>query len=260
MRARDLVRFTSGVAACRRDPFGYRFGLAVCRRDPGTRPAMDCRSRLLPRILRRPTGCVLRLGTAGRARGSAAPPAGRPCRAGRQPCLVHRGPVRLRAVPDTRVDGRRPRGTDPVPRGLGTPSRALAFPIAFLLFMIPLPALVFNQVAFPLQLLASRLGAVAISATGVPVLRKATCCCSRAGPWKWLRPARDSIPLVPADAGDRPGLLHGEAAGPRAAIAIAAVPIAVIANAVRVAGNRSSPLTGSAPLPPKVSSTRFRGG
>ncbi len=37
-------------------------------------------------------------------------------------------------------------------------TRRLAFPISFLLLMIPLPAIVFNQIAFPLQILASRLG------------------------------------------------------------------------------------------------------
>jgi exosortase len=36
--------------------------------------------------------------------------------------------------------------------------RILAFPIAFLLLMIPLPAIIFNQIAFPLQLLASQFG------------------------------------------------------------------------------------------------------
>lgn len=34
--------------------------------------------------------------------------------------------------------------------------RTLAFPIAFLLLMIPLPALIYNEIVFPLQLLASR--------------------------------------------------------------------------------------------------------
>ena len=34
----------------------------------------------------------------------------------------------------------------------------LAFPLALLPLMVPLPALVFNQIAFPLQLVASRLG------------------------------------------------------------------------------------------------------
>ena len=47
--------------------------------------------------------------------------------------------------------------------------RAVSFPLAFLILMIPLPALIYNQITFPLQLLASRfatfwleLGALAV--------------------------------------------------------------------------------------------------
>ena len=115
--------------------------------------------------------------------------------------------------------------------------RRLVLPIAFLLFMIPLPAIVFNYVAFPLQLLASRLGALVISATGVPVLREGNVL---------LLPGR-SLEVAEACSGIRSllsllmlaivlGYFTERRAGPRAAIAIAAVPIAVIANAVRVAG------------------------
>jgi len=50
--------------------------------------------------------------------------------------------------------------------------RLLAFPLAFLFFMIPLPTLVFNQIALPLQLVASQVGEVAIRVAGVPVLRQ----------------------------------------------------------------------------------------
>src|SRR5687768_16820083 len=50
--------------------------------------------------------------------------------------------------------------------------RLLAFPLAFLLLMVPLPAIVFNHITFPLQLLASRVGEAVIAASGVPVLRE----------------------------------------------------------------------------------------
>ncbi|MCA1651640.1 MAG: exosortase/archaeosortase family protein, partial [Acidobacteria bacterium] len=50
--------------------------------------------------------------------------------------------------------------------------RILAFPVAFLILMVPLPAIVFNQIAFPLQLLASRVGEVTLAAANIPVLRE----------------------------------------------------------------------------------------
>jgi len=49
--------------------------------------------------------------------------------------------------------------------------RILAFPLAFLLLMIPLPAIVFNDVTLPLQLLASQAGELVLRAAGIPVLR-----------------------------------------------------------------------------------------
>jgi exosortase len=115
--------------------------------------------------------------------------------------------------------------------------RILAFPIAFLLFMVPLPALIFNQLAFPLQLVASRLGEVAISASGVPVLREGNVL---------LLPGR-ALEVAEACSGIRSllsllmlaivlGYFTERRTGPRVAIALAAVPIAVIANAIRVAG------------------------
>lgn len=50
--------------------------------------------------------------------------------------------------------------------------RAVAFPLAFLVLMIPLPALLYNQVTFPLQLLASRLASNSLELFGIPVLRE----------------------------------------------------------------------------------------
>jgi exosortase len=48
--------------------------------------------------------------------------------------------------------------------------RVLAFPLAFLIFMVPLPATVFYAVAFPLQNFAARNAAGILDLLGVPVL------------------------------------------------------------------------------------------
>ena len=50
--------------------------------------------------------------------------------------------------------------------------RVLAFPMAFLFLMIPLPAIIFNQIAFPLQLLASKFGESTLNVVEIPVLRE----------------------------------------------------------------------------------------
>ena len=51
--------------------------------------------------------------------------------------------------------------------------RAVAFPVAFLLFMIPLPAVIFNQIVFPLQLLASRFATSCLETLNLfPILRE----------------------------------------------------------------------------------------
>ncbi|MGO9841400.1 MAG: exosortase/archaeosortase family protein [Candidatus Acidiferrales bacterium] len=50
--------------------------------------------------------------------------------------------------------------------------RALLFPWAALFLMIPLPAIIFNQIAMPLQFVASRLGASLLSVTGITVFRQ----------------------------------------------------------------------------------------
>lgn len=49
--------------------------------------------------------------------------------------------------------------------------RALRFPLVMLLFMIPIPAVIYNQITFPLQLLASSVAEVALTMVGIPVLR-----------------------------------------------------------------------------------------
>jgi exosortase len=115
--------------------------------------------------------------------------------------------------------------------------RIVAFPLAFLLLMVPLPAIVFNQITFPLQLVASQAGELVISAAGVPVLREGNI----------LQLPTRTLEVAEACSGIRSlvsllmlAILLGHVAETRTSrrivIALAAVPIAIIANAVRVAG------------------------
>lgn len=50
--------------------------------------------------------------------------------------------------------------------------RILFFPLALLAFMIPIPAVIYNQITFPLQLFASRVAADLLDLIGIPVLRE----------------------------------------------------------------------------------------
>jgi exosortase len=115
--------------------------------------------------------------------------------------------------------------------------RVLAFPLAFLLLMIPLPAIIFNKIAFPLQLLASQIGETAIAAAGIPVLREGNVL---------QLPTRD-LEVAQACSGIRSlvsllmlaivlGYFTEKRTGARVLIALAALPIAIAANAARVAG------------------------
>ena len=115
--------------------------------------------------------------------------------------------------------------------------RILAFPIAFLLLMIPLPAIVFNKIAFPLQLFASRVGESAISAANIPVLREGNV----------LTLANTQLEVAEACSGIRSlvslvtlGLVYGYFSDQRfwvrAVIVASTVPIAILANGARVAG------------------------
>jgi exosortase len=115
--------------------------------------------------------------------------------------------------------------------------RALLFPWAFLILMIPIPAVVFNQITFPLQLLASRVAALVLPLLGVPVLR--------AGNVIHL-PAM-TLEVAEACSGIRSlmslialtiiyGYLMEKRLWVRWVLALASIPIAVAANSVRIIG------------------------
>lgn len=115
--------------------------------------------------------------------------------------------------------------------------RSVLFPWAFLLLMIPIPAILFNKITFPLQLLASRLAAVVLPVFGVPVLREGNI----------INLASIALEVAEACSGIRSlmslltlaimyGYLMDKRSRVRWVLAISAVPIAVAANSIRVIG------------------------
>ena len=114
--------------------------------------------------------------------------------------------------------------------------RALAFPLVLAVFMLPKLAVVYNQVTLPLQLLASRLAAGILTAAGIGVIREGNI----------LDVGGHRVAVVEACNGIRYllslgfmavvfGYLSDSKPWMRLALLTAAVPIAIFANAVRVA-------------------------
>ena len=115
--------------------------------------------------------------------------------------------------------------------------RAILFPWAFLILMIPPPTLILQQVTFPLQLLASRLATGLLRLVGVPVLRQGNMIVLAAMP----------LDVAEACSGIRSlltlvtlaiiyGYLMETRKWVRVVLALSAVPIAVAANSFRVFG------------------------
>ena len=115
--------------------------------------------------------------------------------------------------------------------------RALLFPWAFLFLMIPIPALIFNQITLPLQLLASRLASSILPLLGVPVLREGNVIVLPAMPLEVAEACSGIRSLMSLGA---LAVIYGYLLEPRilmrVLLLIAAVPIAVAANALRVVG------------------------
>jgi len=118
----------------------------------------------------------------------------------------------------------------------GTPLvRALAFPLLLLPFMIPIPAIVFNQITFPLQLFASQVAETVLGWIGIPVLRDGNI----------LELASQRLSVAEACSGIRSLLslsflslvyayFFDTRVWMRWVLLVATVPIAILANAGRV--------------------------
>ncbi len=115
--------------------------------------------------------------------------------------------------------------------------RALAWPLAFLFFMVPLPAIVMNQIAFPLQLFAATTASFCLSTVGIPVLREGNV----------IVLAQTTLEVAEACSGIRSlqallalGAVYGymtqTQASKRWALLVASIPIAIAANVFRVTG------------------------
>ena len=113
--------------------------------------------------------------------------------------------------------------------------RMLAFPLLLLLFMIRIPQFIYGQITFPLQILASEFAEASLSAMGIPVLREGNV----------LELASQRLNVVEACSGIRSllslgflGLVYGyffeSKTWVRVVLVIATVPIAILANGMRV--------------------------
>ena len=113
----------------------------------------------------------------------------------------------------------------------------LSFPIGFLLFMIPLPAIVVNTIAFPLQLFAAKTATFCLFSLGIPVLREgnliilASTTLEVAEACSGLRSLLSLLAL-----GTVYGYFSQNAVWKRWVLVILSVPIAIVANAFRVSG------------------------
>jgi exosortase len=113
--------------------------------------------------------------------------------------------------------------------------KKVLFPLALLCFMVPIPAIIYNRITFPLQLLASRLAADSLTLLGLPVLREGNI----------LELPNRTLSVVEACSGIRSllsltflSLVYGyffeKRKWVRLTLLLATIPIAIIANGARV--------------------------
>jgi exosortase len=115
--------------------------------------------------------------------------------------------------------------------------RAVSFPLGYLMWAIPIPVIIYNQITFPLQLIASRLATTWLELVHVPVLRDGNI----------LVMSNYSLEVVEACSGIRSlmtlmalAVAYGYLVSPqrwiRYTLAAFMAPIAIITNAFRIVG------------------------
>jgi exosortase len=113
--------------------------------------------------------------------------------------------------------------------------QSVAFAVAFLIFMVPLPQIVFNAVTFPLQTVAAESATRALEFLGIPVLRDGNV----------IHLSRVSLGVSEACSGIRSlisllaiavawGYLSLPSLAARAVLVAVAVPVAIVANTSRI--------------------------
>jgi exosortase len=115
--------------------------------------------------------------------------------------------------------------------------RAILFPWALLILMIPVPTVLFSQITFSLQVLASKFATATLPLAGVPVLREGNI----------IHLPAISLEVAEACSGIRSllslttlaiiyGYLTETRTWVRVVLATAAIPVAVFANSLRIFG------------------------
>jgi exosortase len=115
--------------------------------------------------------------------------------------------------------------------------RAVLFPLLFLVLMVPIPAIVFSQITFPLQILASKLSAWLLPLLGVPVLREGNVINLPAMPLEVAEACSGIRSLLSLTTlAIMYGFLLEKRVGIRILLGLASIPIAVAANGLRIVG------------------------
>ena len=113
----------------------------------------------------------------------------------------------------------------------------LSLPLAFLIFMVPLPAIVVNTIAFPLQLLAAQTATFCLFQLGIPVFREGNLI-SLAGTTLEVAEAcsglRSLLSLITL--GTVFAYFSQQLNWKRCVLVGLSIPIAIVANALRVTG------------------------